>query len=375
LAAGFPAAQAPLSVVDDASRFSVHLNGQPVRNLLFGLSPGLVSLGQLNLIAPRIERGGQATLSISSDGGLGNPCSLPVTSFSGSAPQIEFTSVPPIGSSANLHGRVRNAPGSEYKVAVLIKVENRWWTKPFADRPATAIRPDGTWEADITTGGIDPQAQDVVAFLLKADLPVPVALGALEISPQLAQSATANVSQRRESAPPPYRGRVMAPILSSFDSGMEGWTGSGFRFASQIGNPAGALEYQELYRGDRFASAPDRFLGFWSHLNSRGILSFEHRVSSGGISPAYWGAASPREIRLSGPGGAATWTGSVPVFNNGWVSIEVKLDPAEWTVTSGTWRNLLDQVTTFQIRGNLFNDLFGAERTQFDNIRLRAGGR
>jgi hypothetical protein len=57
------------------------------------------------------------------------------------------------------------------------------------------------------------------------------------------------------------------------------------------------------------------------------------------------------------------------------VSIDVKLDQTAWTVTSGTWRNLLDQVTAFQIRGNLFNDLFGAERTQFDNIRLLAGER
>jgi uncharacterized protein (TIGR03437 family) len=375
LAAGLPAADVPLTHVEDRSRFSVHLNGQPVRILFFGLSPGLVSLGQLNVIAPTIERGGRANLSISSDGGLGNLCYLPATSFLGGEPQMEFTNVPRIGSNENLHGRVRNAPGAEYKVAVLIKVQNRWWTKPFADRPSTAIRPDGTWEADITTGGIDQQAEDVIAFLLNANFTVPIALGALEIPAQLAQAAVAKVSQRREPAPPPYRGRVSTPIVSSFDSGLEGWTGPGFRFASQIGNPPGALEYQELYSGDRVASSPEKFLGFWSHLDGGGFISFQHRVSSAGIAPAYWGAASPREIRLAGPGGAATWTGSVPLFNNGWVALEVKLDQAQWTVTSGTWRNLLDQITAFQIRGNLFNDLFGAERTQFDNVRLLAGTR
>ena len=79
---------------------------------------------------------------------------------------IYFTYVPAWNSSDNLTGMVEGVAPEEYKVAVYIYVISGWWTKPtFAD-PLTDINPDGSWECDITTGGLDPQATMIIAFLV-----------------------------------------------------------------------------------------------------------------------------------------------------------------------------------------------------------------
>jgi len=81
-------------------------------------------------------------------------------------PTIEFTYVPPYGSYANLQGRVSHIMPAYFRVAVYIKVAGGWWTKPYWNNPLTIINPDGTWICDITTGGIDQLATEIVAYLL-----------------------------------------------------------------------------------------------------------------------------------------------------------------------------------------------------------------
>jgi hypothetical protein len=80
-------------------------------------------------------------------------------------PFIEFTFVPPYGSTQNLRGRVACITPADYKVAVYIYVAG-WWTKPYWNAPLTPIAPDGTWVTDITTGGNDPLATQIAAFLV-----------------------------------------------------------------------------------------------------------------------------------------------------------------------------------------------------------------
>lgn len=158
--------------------------------------------------------------------------------------------------------------------------------------------------------------------------------------------------------------------FSTFDSGLDGWTGADIRFVVSIGNPAGALEFQETYRANAtYALAPAKFLGDWSALDGTGDISYDHRVPLL-FSPGFYGAAVEREIRLAGPGGAATWIGSLPAFNSSFVTVTAPLSESAWTVTSGTWQGLLANVTSFELRVDHYNDLFGAERTQFDNIRV-----
>lgn len=94
------------------------------------------------------------------------------------APTIELTSVPPIGSTADLRGRVLHVRPSAHAVVVYIRVNNGWWVKPYFASPLTAISPvDGSWTADITTGGVDPQASEVVAFLVTSGFAPPLASG------------------------------------------------------------------------------------------------------------------------------------------------------------------------------------------------------
>jgi hypothetical protein len=283
-----------------------------------------------------------------------------------SSATLRFIFVPAYGSSDNLRGHVCHVNPADYRVAVYIKVGTGYWIKPFANQPLTAIAGDGSWVADITTGGSDALATEVRAYLVNRSYSPPILLGNASIPAALDANALAIVFASR--APEvPYRGPVAAPVGSSFDSGLDGWSGAGVRFVSQIGSPPGSMEYQQAAGGD-VATAPAKFLGVWADLDGRASIVFQHRVSLGGIAPGFWGAAGARQIRLSGPGGAATWTGPVPTFSDNWFPVVANITASDWTITRGTWLHLLDQVTALEVRVNHFADLFGAERTQFDNV-------
>ncbi|MCW5851908.1 MAG: hypothetical protein KIT87_17680, partial [Anaerolineae bacterium] len=81
-------------------------------------------------------------------------------------PKLYFTYVPPYGSFEDLWGGVDCVQPANYKVAVYILVNGGWWTKPTFAEPLTPIRADGTWTADITTGGNDQNATRIAAFLV-----------------------------------------------------------------------------------------------------------------------------------------------------------------------------------------------------------------
>ncbi len=90
-------------------------------------------------------------------------------------PIIEFTFIPPYGSSLDLEGRVRNVDPDSYKVAVYIFIEGSgWWTKPYFAQPLTPIQSDSTWICDITTGGSDIYATEICAFLLPDGIDPPL---------------------------------------------------------------------------------------------------------------------------------------------------------------------------------------------------------
>jgi len=116
-------------------------------------------------------------------------------------PSIEFTNVPPYGSFANLVGRVSYASPADFAVAVYIRVEGGWWSKPYWDSSVTAIRSDGTWTCDITTGGIDEQATEIQAYLIAGSYKPPLMSGGSTLPGALAAfphaSVTRSPTQRR----------------------------------------------------------------------------------------------------------------------------------------------------------------------------------
>jgi len=91
---------------------------------------------------------------------------------------IQITSVPALGAAGFAEGAVSGIKLSEYAgVAVFIKVSGGWWTKPYFSDPITKIQSDGTWKADIATGGHDPDATAIRAYLVPKGVEVPAMSG------------------------------------------------------------------------------------------------------------------------------------------------------------------------------------------------------
>jgi hypothetical protein len=117
-------------------------------------------------------------------------------------PLINFTYVPVFGSFDNLNGKVENIKISDFNIVVYIKVSGSWWTKPTSINPITEINNDGTWECDITSGGIDEQATEIVAYLIKKDYSPPILNGSSGIPDELERNSVAKAQKIRE---PTYR--------------------------------------------------------------------------------------------------------------------------------------------------------------------------
>jgi hypothetical protein len=109
------------------------------------------------------------------------------------ASSIFFTSVPPYGSFNDLHGIVHGVNPANYRVAVFINVNGAgWFTKPTCAAPLTMIQPDGTWTADITTGGSDQDAIQIAAYVVPANFNQPCVTNVFCIPDAVGQPAIAN---------------------------------------------------------------------------------------------------------------------------------------------------------------------------------------
>ena len=118
------------------------------------------------------------------------------------SPGLEFVHVPAYGSNEDLAGHVTNVNDSAYGVAVYIFIGG-WWTKPTFANPLSAIRADGTWTCDVTTGGSDPYASQIAAFLVPTTYAPPLASGWAQLPAELNSNAVAQVRVTR-----PYTRRL-----------------------------------------------------------------------------------------------------------------------------------------------------------------------
>jgi len=85
-------------------------------------------------------------------------------------PAIIITNLPAYGTFNNLGGLVLDANPASSAVAVFIYVPGYGWvTKPTCGHPLTPILPDGSWTADITSGGSDPLATRIAALLVSTN--------------------------------------------------------------------------------------------------------------------------------------------------------------------------------------------------------------
>jgi hypothetical protein len=96
-----------------------------------------------------------------------------------SSARVQITSLPDYATSGLLRGRVRGIdnPG-DYRIAPYIQIEGGgWWTKPTFASPTVAIAADGSFAANVVSGGLDSRATIYCAALIPAGTSPPRADG------------------------------------------------------------------------------------------------------------------------------------------------------------------------------------------------------
>jgi hypothetical protein len=119
--------------------------------------------------------------------------------FAGS-PSIQFTYVPPVGSSAAVQGLVQNVDRTTYGVALIIDVFGGWWTKPYFATPISGINPDNTFSIPYNTGGQDGCADQFALFVVRLDYAIPLLSGQGSIPPEYYSNSIAQAATNRGAA-------------------------------------------------------------------------------------------------------------------------------------------------------------------------------
>jgi hypothetical protein len=162
-----------------------------------------------------------------------------------------------------------------------------------------------------------------------------------------------------------------AQIITTFDSDEEGWMITGdndFGWGGPTGgNPGGYLNVADLATGARnWAVPPSTHLGDWSAFTSADSIAYEvywYNTEAGTVSPPNY------VFEISGPGGSAAalnGTSNYPPQYT-WTRFVVSLDPADWTLISGTWAGIMQNVTSLRLNAEYW---YGDEEVRIDNISL-----
>ena len=166
---------------------------------------------------------------------------------------------------------------------------------------------------------------------------------------------------------------VVSPAYSAqstFDADLEGWTSNTpaeVLWAGTGGNPGGYARFEDVLSESTFLIAPAPFLGDWSGLDGWGVLSYDHKVFQAGNYSEAWAY----EVRISGPGGSANWTGAAPTGPTDWMPQVIPIRQDAWSVQSGTWSGLLGSVDTLWISIEQFSSLSGPQEIcGIDNVQL-----
>lgn len=173
------------------------------------------------------------------------------------APAIALTYVPPYGTAYNpnlpfhenlrsfLHGRVTGAAPAQCSVGVYVQVGGAWWVKPYADsRRATPVLPDGTWRARIDTGGNDPNATAVSAYLFCDGSVPPVSLPSNPSLPSVTAARTfASISGRVRNSAGAGTGGVTVQL-------------GGLLSGSALTAPGGFYSFPQLSASANYTFAP-----------------------------------------------------------------------------------------------------------------------
>ena len=160
-----------------------------------------------------------------------------------------------------------------------------------------------------------------------------------------------------------------AQVLTDFEDGLDGWTAVGdgqFYLEEGTGNPGNAMRIDDDATGNMlYAIAPGHFLGDWSHATPDDSLFYDLYLSSN-INNFI---STQRIFSISGPGGRA-W-GLLGATHNPpkdqWHRYVISLDPDDWVMQSGTWDDLIRNVTLLELTAEF---IIGLEFVRLDNIGM-----
>ncbi len=150
-----------------------------------------------------------------------------------------------------------------------------------------------------------------------------------------------------------YSAPILTPVSSTFDADLDGWTPTvpaDFSHQAAGGNPGGYVHMVDSGGGSGQITGPSKFLGDWSALDGKGRISFDHKLFQTG---GYSGPSKivDYELNLIGSGGnSANWTSSGPTGTTDWVSIVANIVESDWTILTGSWSNLLLDITELRVR-------------------------
>jgi len=130
----------------------------------------------------------------------------------GGPPSITFTTVPGFGRVGDFGGTVSGLDATtrdSSKLAFFVYVPGQgWWNKPTDEQRLVDIGADGSWSADLITGGIDQMLTRVAAFLVPADYTPPLVHGDASLPQELSQHALASAIRERQPKEIEFSGRT-----------------------------------------------------------------------------------------------------------------------------------------------------------------------
>jgi len=139
---------------------------------------------------------------------VGNPSKIPAN-LEAAETTIQITEIPDYGVDGFIRGIVTGVDPATHRVAPYIQIEGAgWWTKPTFGAPTVPINADGTFEADVATGGLDNRATIFFAAVIPTGVTPPKAEGSGRIPAELDSIAISIDSVERYSRTLEFAGRT-----------------------------------------------------------------------------------------------------------------------------------------------------------------------
>lgn len=161
---------------------------------------------------------------------------------------------------------------------------------------------------------------------------------------------------------------------SNFDDGPQGWSlPVSSEWRAEGGNPGGFLfgPVDEPTNLTPFVGAPASFLGDWSSLDGVGAIQFDYRRIENGSPINYF---VPLTIVLNGgtlaPNSQAVWTGALITAQGPWARYAAPLRASKWVIQSGTWQDILSNVTSVAFQLELVSNGTVDDQNGLDNVAL-----